>query len=227
MVSYSLLLALFAVGAFWSGTRCDFTLLLACFFGFWPIVFVFVLVLFLTVRIGLLDDSEIVLERQRDQVILDVVAHVEVLVHLLPNSILLVIAIVVITGLLGAFGGLHRLEEVEEGISLDRCRHRLGFTARLDLLLFLLFRWITALSPSNVGTDALFDDVGTCHHELLPELGAREVRILLENEDEVEAEAFLVQLQFDVLQVRQDGPILLADDMLHILMGEHGAQKET
>ena len=169
----SLLLALLTVGALRSASWCDFATLLS-FLRSWLIV-VIILITVLIIRIRLFNDSEIVLKSQWDKVILNIVTHVEIVVHLLPNFVLLIIAIIVITGLLGALGGLHCLEEVEEGVRFDSGRHCLGLSTGLDLLLFLFLSWITSLCPCNVCSDALFDHIWTCHHKLLLQLGASEV----------------------------------------------------
>lgn len=201
------------------------------------LVIVAVFVIAAAFLVVLLNDLQVVLESQGDELILELGTHIVVVVHKLTGVLLRAFAflVVILRGLLGlAFGELllvghlDGLEEVEERFLVDGLGDGLAWLALLCLLLLLdlLLGYVLAVLPLDLGAVALLDDVLSGHHEALLQLGVLEIVVLLEGEDQVEAVAGGVQLALNVLQVHEDGAILLLDQAGDAAMVEHGAHPE-
>ena len=200
------------------------------------IIIVVVLIVVVAVLVVLLDHLEVVLERQGDELVLELVGHVEVLVHQLGDVLLGLLLVVL--GLLGRLalgqlllvGHLPGLEEVEETLLLHGLGDGLAWLALLGLLLLLnlLLCHILAVLPVDLRALALLYHVLVLgHHEGLLDLGVLEVVVLLEGEDQVEAVARVVQVALDVQQVHQNGAILFLYKSGDAGMVEHGAHPEA
>ena len=155
--------------------------------------------------------------------VLELVGHVEVLVHQLGYVLLGLTLVVLVLLLVGGglplgqlllVGHLSGLEEVEETLLLHGLGNGLAWLALLRLLLLfdLLLRHILAVLPVDLGALALLNHVLVLgHHEGLLDLCVLEVVILLKGEDEVEAVARVVQRAAYVDQVHENRAILLLD----------------
>lgn len=198
------------------------------------IVAILVIATFLVV---LLNDLQVVFKSQGDELILELGTHIVVVIHKLTGVLLsaFTLLIVVLLGLLGLalselllVGHLDGLEEVEETFLVDSLGDGLAGLTLLCLLLLLdlLLGHVLAVLPLDLSAVALFDDVLSGHDEALLELSVLEVVVLLESEEEVEAVASCVELALNVLQMHEDGAILLLDQAGDATMVEHGAHPE-
>ena len=186
-----------------------------------------------------LDDLKIVLEGQGDELVLELGAHVVVIVHLLTNILLLVLTVFILIFLglllLGlTFGELflvrhnNGLEEVEETLLLDSLGDCLSWLALLCLLLLLdlLLGNILAVFPFDLSALALLNDVLLSHHEALLQLGVLEVVVLLKSEDEIEAVASGVKVTGDLLKMHENRSVFLLNKASNATVVEHGTHPE-
>lgn len=193
-------------------------------------------ILILVILVVFLDDLKVVLKSQRDKLVLEFVAHVEIVVHLLGNVLLSTFLVVFffLGRLFLSFsefllvGHDNSLEEVEETLLLDDLGDGLSWLALLCLLLLLdlLLGHILAIDPIDLSALALLNDVLSCQNEALLKLSVLEVLVLFKREDEVEAVASGVELALDVLKVSEEGSILLLDQACNTTVVKHGAHPE-
>ncbi len=203
------------------------------------LVIVAVIIIAAAVLVVFLDDLKIVLEGQGDELVLELGAHVVVIVHLLTNILLLVLTVFILIFLGLLLLGLtlgelflvrhnNGLEEVEETLLLDSLGDGLSWLALLCLLLLLdlLLGNILAVFPFDLSALALLNDVLLSHYEALLQLGVLEVVVLLKSEDEIEAVASGVKVTGDLLKMHENRSVFLLNQASDATVVEHGTHPE-
>jgi len=112
-------------------------------------------------RFTLVNNVKIVLECEGHNIVLEYVAQLEILVHLISHLVFFVLVVAATLVFLLILLNVDALEEVEEGIALDH--HRLLFSA--FALLFLGMGHVAVWQPCNGGAHAAVNHVLLAHIE--------------------------------------------------------------
>ena len=113
-----------------------------------------------------LNNSQVVLQSERDYIILNVITDIKVAIHLLTNLVFAALGVFILFWLV-KIGSLDSVKEIEERLDLDSGCDRLLLSILLDLFFLFGLCWITTNCPLNCSSDALFHDVGLGHDEFL------------------------------------------------------------
>jgi len=181
--------------------------------GLGPAVVIIAFVVILAsvfVVVILLDDLEVVLESEGDQLVLELVAHIEILIHQLCHvfltcSLLVIFILLFARSLLAVsefllIGHDAGLEEVEEGFLFDDLGDGLAWLSLLCLLLLLdlLVGHVLPVLPLDLASLALLDHVLSLHCETLCQFLVLEVVVLLKGKDQVKTITWVMEFALNI-----------------------------